>query len=155
VSRGIYYQPPAPQQARPRVVQEGAAPAVPDAPSPSSHVRPLAPIVQAWHDVAWYPAQRRGPATSGTVPLEEFILDWQVTASRASESRDLQLDWEVVGKSDGTTSPDPVLTLDWHVRRQEPIFRLGWDVIGEDLAAAHAEDIQQPIAVATFRQVSE
>jgi hypothetical protein len=94
-----------------------------------------------------------GGATTPAPPT--LALEWDVLAPQSALAATvlLLLDWDVVGKTDSTTQPEPLLTLDWRVTAVDPMLRLAWDVVELELTEAYARPIHRPIAVGTLRRV--
>src|SRR4030095_1377629 len=75
----------------------------------------------------------RGGATTPAPPTLE--LEWDVLAPQSALAATvlLLLDWDVVGKTDSTTQPETLLTLEWRGHAVEPMLRLAWDVVELEL----------------------
>src|SRR4029434_6271720 len=82
-----------------------------------------------------------GGATTTAPPfIATLELEWDVLAPQSALAATvlLVLDWDVVGKTDSTTQPEPLLTLEWRVTAVEPMLRLASGVAEADLSDVSA-----------------
>jgi hypothetical protein len=139
----IYYPPPAPTQARVRLVQPGAAPAA-DVPPLSARAAALARILDAW------------VATPATLQARRFITPG-VPLSTLDELQvsmdvieDAELDELLVSMDVLRSSAPSDLPISMVVQDAGDAFVVSMDVVGEDFEALLVAVSQRPVA--TFEE---